>query len=165
MEMSACAPFSALSNPILFTLSVCSAARRWDVDGTSIFSVGQAKEMAQTPQRLPTAFEAKRMSKIQTAAYDSPLVQGYRLLPQFTPGRALMWGSILAVWGTAAVAMGTARHLDIHTVRCGQPMLPCMLAELARQAGAVAHRQGMQIAAPVLLLGQVRLTLSHENLQ
>ena len=91
--------------------------RRWDVDGTSIFSVNQGKQMAQTPQRLPTAFEAKRLAKIQSAALDSPLVQGYRLLPQFTPGRALMWGSILAMWGTAGLAVSAARHLDIHAVR------------------------------------------------
>ena len=72
--------------------------------------------MAQEPQRLPTAFEAKRLSKIQNAAYESPLVQGYRLLPQLTPGRAFMWGSIFSLWATAGLAMTAARHLDIHTV-------------------------------------------------
>ena len=72
--------------------------------------------MAQTPQRLPTPFEAKRLSKVEHAAFDTPLVQGYRLLPTFTPGRAFLWGSIMAAWGTAAVALSTARHLNIHTV-------------------------------------------------
>ncbi|KAK9798560.1 hypothetical protein WJX73_006163 [Symbiochloris irregularis] len=88
---------------------------RWDADGVSIFSVQEGKTMAQTPQRLPTAFEAKRAAKISQAALDSPLVQGYRLLPQFTPGRAFMWGSILAMWGTAGLAVSAARQLDIHT--------------------------------------------------
>lgn len=43
-------------------------------------------------------------------------MSGYRLLPQLSPGRAFLWGSILALWGTAGLAMSTARHLDIHSV-------------------------------------------------
>jgi hypothetical protein len=52
------------------------------------------------------------------AALETPLVSGYRLLPQFTPGRALLWGTILAMWGTAAVVVTAARRLDIQKV-CG----------------------------------------------
>ena len=81
------------------------------------------------PQRLPTAFEAKRQAKIERAALESPLVQGYRLLPHFTPGRAFVWGSILAVWGTAGLAMSTARHLDIHTVSSSRS-LPTHMSQL-----------------------------------
>lgn len=95
--------------------SVSFGRGRWDADGTSIFAVQTGKEYAQTPQRLPTAFEAKRASKIAKAALETPLVSGYRLLPQLSPGRAFLWGSILALWGTAGLAMSTARHLDIHS--------------------------------------------------
>ena len=100
------------------TFHLCRGVKccRWDIDGTSIFSVNEGKQMAQTPQRLPTAFEAKRLSKITQAALDTPLVQGYRLLPQFTPGRAFLWGSVLAAWATGALAMSTARSLGIHSV-------------------------------------------------
>lgn len=44
-----------------------------------------------------------------------------RLLPVFSPGRALLWGSILAAWGTGAVVASSSRALDIRTV-CGAPL-------------------------------------------
>jgi hypothetical protein len=40
-----------------------------------------------------------------------------RLLPVFTPGRALMWGSILALWGTGAIVASSSRALSIRTAR------------------------------------------------
>ena len=42
-----------------------------------------------------------------------------RLLPELTPGRAMMWGTILAMWGTCAAVALTARQLDIHTAGAG----------------------------------------------
>lgn len=47
-------------------------------------------------------------------------VRGMRLLPVFSPGRALLWGTILAAWGTGAVVASSSRALDIRTV-CGGP--------------------------------------------
>ena len=44
-----------------------------------------------------------------------------RLLPVFSPGRALLWGTILAAWGTGAVVASSSRALDIRTVR-GAPL-------------------------------------------
>ena len=56
------------------------------------------------------------MLQVQNAAIDSRTLNGMRLMPEFTPGRAMLWGTILAFWGTAAAVAGTARALDIHTV-------------------------------------------------
>lgn len=42
-------------------------------------------------------------------------VRGMRLLPVFTPGRAMMWGTILALWGTGAVFASSSRALNIRT--------------------------------------------------
>lgn len=53
------------------------------------------------------------MAKIQKAALQTPTVAGYRVLPEMTPGRAMLWGSILAIWGTAALVSAAARSLDI----------------------------------------------------
>ena len=39
-----------------------------------------------------------------------------RLLPQFTPGRAMMWGTILALWGTGAIVASSSRSLGIRRV-------------------------------------------------
>jgi hypothetical protein len=63
-------------------------------------------------------YENIRMQKIQRAALESPTVLGgYRVLPEMTPGRALMWGTIVAVWGTGALVMSTARYLGIEELR------------------------------------------------
>ena len=74
------------------------------------------KRLAQTPHKPLTFYERIRLEKQQMAALETPLVQGYRLLPEFTPGRAMFWGSIIALWGTAALVMSAARSLDIKTV-------------------------------------------------
>lgn len=95
---------------------ICAAPRRWTVDDASIFSVADGKKLAQTPHNPPTFYERLRAEKLQRAALETPLVRGMRLLPEFTPGRAMLWGTILAVWGTAAVFASTARSLDIKTV-------------------------------------------------
>lgn len=56
------------------------------------------------------------MRRVARAQLESPQLAGLRLLPTFTPGRALMWGSILALWGTAAVVASSSRALGIQTV-------------------------------------------------
>lgn len=60
---------------------------RWTSDGASIFSVADGKELAQTPHKEPTPFERIRGERLARAQLESPIVQGYRLLPEFTPGR------------------------------------------------------------------------------
>eukprot|EP00891_Asterochloris_glomerata_P005458 jgi/Astpho2/5458/fgenesh1_pg.00077_%23_6_t len=101
--------WSTLGTPISF------GRARWTVDDASIFSVADGKKLAQTPHNPPTFYERLRAEKLQRAALETPLVRGMRLLPEFTPGRAMLWGTILAVWGTAAVFASTARSLDIKT--------------------------------------------------
>lgn len=55
---------------------------------------------------------------------------GYRLLPEFTPGRALMWGTILALWGTAGLVASTARGLDIGSAEEAPGRLRATMAPL-----------------------------------
>jgi hypothetical protein len=87
---------------------------RWaTADDASVFSVSDGKRLAGTPHKSATNYENIRMAKIQRAALEGPTLAGYRVLPEFTPGRALMWGTILAMWGTAAAVSLTARQLDI----------------------------------------------------
>lgn len=64
-----------------------------------------------------------------------------RLLPTFTPARAMMWGTILAMWGTGALVMSSSRALGIRRVR-GLPHI-CHL-ELA---SIVMRREGPVFAA------------------
>ena len=99
---------------LLVTQSLLNCCCRWTVGDASIFSVDDGKRLAQTPHKPLTFYERVRLEKQAKASLETPLVQGYRLLPEFTPGRAMFWGSIIAVWGTAALVMTTA--LDIKTV-------------------------------------------------
>ena len=89
---------------------------RWEADGASIFSVADGKKLAQTPPKLPSQWELNRQRKIAKAAVDSRVVSGIRLMPEYTPGRAMLWGTILAMWGTGALVATAARGLDIHKV-------------------------------------------------
>lgn len=86
---------------------------RWTADNVSIFSVSDGKKLASTPPPTTTHYENLRMAKIQRAALETPTLAGYRLLPELTPGRAMMWGTILAMWGTGALVATTMRWLDI----------------------------------------------------
>lgn len=91
-------------------------ACRWTSDGASIFSIADGKRLAQTPAKQPTGWELTRAQKIAKASVDERVVQGLRLMPEYTPGRAMLWGSILAIWGTATITAAVARALDIHDV-------------------------------------------------
>ena len=64
--------------------------RRWSSDGASIFSVEQGKALAQTPHKPPTPYERLRAERMARAQLTTPIVQGYRLLPEFTPGRCAL---------------------------------------------------------------------------
>ena len=96
---------------------------RWTNPDASIFSVAKGKELAQLPAKLPTNYEVIRQKRISQAALESPVVQGIRLLPEFTPGRAFFWGTVLAVWGTAAV---TVTACKASWDQAGKYVISCM---------------------------------------
>lgn len=89
---------------------------RWTADGVSIFDVQAGKELAQTSRPQATMLEMRRAQAIQRAALATPLVQGYRWYPEMTPGRALFWGTLLAVAGTAVGSKIACIVLDIKGV-------------------------------------------------
>ena len=109
---------------------------RWSSDNTSIFSVSDGKRLAQTPPKPLNNYEAIRQTKIVRAQLESPQVAGLRLLPKFTPGRALFWGSVLAAWGTAATVASAARHLGIGSWEEAGPRLREVLTPFAADAEA-----------------------------
>lgn len=123
--------WSTLGTPVSF------GRARWTVDDASIFSVDDGKRLAQTPHKPLTFYERIRLEKQQKAAIETPLVKGIRLLPEFTPGRAMLWGSILAVWGTAALVASTAKSLDIKTTEEAAGRLREVIAPMASQFSTV----------------------------
>lgn len=87
---------------------------RWaTTDNTSIFSIAEGKKLASTPAEATTRYSQIRAEKIQRAQLATPTLRGVRLLPTFTPGRALLWGSVLAMWGTGALVASAAKQLRI----------------------------------------------------
>jgi len=89
------------------------AASTGTVAGASIFDVqGAYKLIDGTGSELPP-------QRSVPAATESVVKLGgvrLRLLPEMTPGRALLWGSVLAVWATSAAVLRAARALEIRSV-------------------------------------------------
>mmetsp|Transcript_35841 Transcript_35841/g.63988 ORF Transcript_35841/g.63988 Transcript_35841/m.63988 type:complete len:178 (-) Transcript_35841:89-622(-) len=86
---------------------------RWAGGEASIWDVKAGKDLAQTPSKQATWAEEIRAKKIAKAQFESPLVSGYRLLPEFTPGRAFVWGTILSVWGVAVATTVVSKSYGI----------------------------------------------------
>jgi len=136
---------------------------RWTTDEGSIFSVADGRRLASTPPPNATYYENFRMAKIQKAALETPVVAGYRLLPEFTPGRAMLWGTILAIWGTAAVVVTAARQLDIKESTEASSKLRAVFAPfvLSMKERLAPLRAGMSSAAAS---GTIREDTSHSLL-
>jgi hypothetical protein len=96
---------------------VVSACCRWAGGEASIWDVKAGKDLAQTPSKQASWAEEIRAKKIAKAQFESPLVSGYRLLPEFTPGRAFVWGTILSVWGVAVATTVVSKSYGITAVR------------------------------------------------
>jgi len=108
---TALAPTSAASSRSVSTSSSSSPASR----PASIFSVADGRRLANEPVRHLTAFEAARAARVAKHSVETPLVAGLRLMPIYTPGRALLWGTVLAAWGTAAAVASSARALGVQS--------------------------------------------------
>lgn len=115
-----------------------------------MWDVKAGKQLAQTPSKQATWAEEIRAKKIAKAQYESPLVAGYRLLPQFTPGKAFFWGTVLSIWGTAMTTTLLAKSNGITMVSAHRAVLPsCLPAPLHVQLlvrGALAKGARMPAA-------------------
>ncbi|KAL4860063.1 hypothetical protein ACK3TF_000278 [Chlorella vulgaris] len=76
--------------------------------GGSIFSFKDS--IPEAPARALPPQEAARLARLQAEA-EVPSVFGYRLSPR-TPGRTFFLGSLLAIWGTAALVAASARTIS-----------------------------------------------------
>lgn len=98
------------------------------------------KRLAQTPvKETVTGWESARARKIALAAQETPLLGGMRVLPALTPGRAFLWGSVLAMWGTAAAVAAGARRIGIHSAEDAPGVLRALLAPLVEGMAARAE--------------------------
>ncbi|GAB4816918.1 hypothetical protein N2152v2_003964 [Parachlorella kessleri] len=89
-----------------FTAHADMGPGRYAPAGASIFALNQCAEMADAPLKMSAAQTARlaKATAAQQAIVESPTFFGYRVLPRtMTPGRTFFLGSMLAVWGTAAL--------------------------------------------------------------
>lgn len=105
----------------------------------SIFSVADGRRLASEPVRHLTAFEAARAARVARCAAETPLVAGIRLMPVYTPGRALLWGTVLAAWATAAAVASSARALGVTRVEEAPEKLRACLAPAANAMRGAAE--------------------------
>jgi len=98
---------------------------KWEVHGdASVFSVKDGKRLATTLPDPVTPANATKIERVALArqnvvemhAVDSSTVKGIRLYPKLNAGRAFLWGSVLAVWGSAVLIIGCRKALKIDTV-------------------------------------------------
>lgn len=131
-------PSRARASPTRYALGmqVSLGRTRWSSEGVNVFSVAEGKRLASTPAPHMTHYESIRHEKMQRAALESPQIRGYRLLPAMTPGRAMLWGTVLAVWGTAALVASTARSLGIQGAEDAGPKLRAALQPLGEAVEA-----------------------------
>ena len=104
------------------------AASTGTVEGVSLFDVRGAVELAKGNQdvlpvqrALPVLKEGEGVLQVGRLSL--------RLLPDLTPSRALVWGTVLAVWVVGGVTVKAAKRMGISSVddvreRVGATMLP-----------------------------------------
>lgn len=85
----------------------------------SIFDIkGAMSVLSQPPEPTTvTAGMAALRARVARAQQQSATIAGIRLFPDLTPGRAFMWGTILAVWSVALTSALACRAMDIHSVK------------------------------------------------
>lgn len=121
---------------------------RWTAEDVSIFSVADGKRMASTPPKAISNYENIRMTKIQRAALETPTMAGYRLLPEFTPGRAMLWGTVIAMWATGAVVATAMKNLEIEGAADASGKIRAVVAPWAAalERKLAPLRSGMSVA-------------------
>jgi hypothetical protein len=108
------------------------AASTGTVEGVSLFNVRGAVELAKgTKDKLPV------QRALPVAAPTEGVLQlgrmSLRLMPDFTPSRALVWGTVLACWAVGGVTVMAAQSMGFSSVedvrdKVGATMLPAAAA-------------------------------------
>lgn len=92
---------------------------KWTATGgenMNIFSVGEAAQViSKAPKHLDGVESRAARHMVDTSFVE---IGGTRLklMPDPTPGRAMAWGGTLAVWGTAAIVVGTCKVMNIQSM-------------------------------------------------
>ena len=86
------------------------------VENTTIFSVHKASELMSTAPKHLDGVESRAALHMVDNTIVEIAGKKVKLLPDPTPGRAMAWGGTLAVWGSAAIVVGSCKIMGIHTM-------------------------------------------------
>lgn len=121
-QSSAVAAHSPLIRlPSLADTGVKLNAARWSAPASaetlSIFDTkgAVATLSSPVPPEAMTAGMRALADRVARAQQQQATVAGFRLFPDLTPGRAFMWGTIVAVWGVSLATLASARALGIYS--------------------------------------------------
>lgn len=100
-----------------------SARRKWSshvTEGKSIFDIRAAHDLMQADVQKKSVDKSARLVNVgpKPVAPQTIRIAGVPViaLPEPTAGRALLWGTILAIWAGSATATYTCRALDINSI-------------------------------------------------
>lgn len=132
-----------LINSVMLGSRVSMGKNKWSagtntgIENTTIFSVHKAQDlMAETPKHL-NGIESRAAKHMVDNSFVEIGGKRIKLMPDPTPGRAMAWGGTLAIWGTAALAVGTCKVLGIKTM---DDLKRVMNAQLSPLGDAIRDR-------------------------
>lgn len=117
------------------------------VEGATIFSVHKAAELMQHAPEHLNGVESRAAKYMVDNSVMEIAGTKLKLMPDPTPGRALAWGGTLAVWGTAIIAVGTARALGITSLEDVQSVMSNLIKPWAGMMKSSAEPLKVSIAA------------------
>lgn len=89
---------------------------KWATGEASVFRADEGRRLAQLPAPALSRQAVARQEKVAAAALDAATHRGLIVFPKFTPGRAFLWGTILAVWGTGVAMTLGSKTTGVKTV-------------------------------------------------
>jgi hypothetical protein len=103
---------------------------KWEIhEDASVFSIADGKRLAlsgigeedaasEMPLRNPRSVkvEVARQTRIESSQVVQDTYKGYRMYPKLNPGRAFVWGSVLALWGSCFLVVCGSKLFRINSV-------------------------------------------------
>ena len=92
---------------------------KWTATGGEemhIFAVSKATEVISKAPKHLNGVESRAAKHMVDTSFVEIAGTKIKLMPDPTPGRAMAWGGTLAVWGTAAIVVGTCKIMNIQNM-------------------------------------------------
>jgi hypothetical protein len=111
----------------------------------SLFNVRGAMELMQGSQSQLPVQKALPMPAMPTLQLGSLRL---KVMPDFTPSRALVWGTILSLWCVGGLTVQMSKRMGIHSVADVQDRCAMALAPVAARARNYFSPLKQRVLAP-----------------